>query len=273
MNLDKGDRIVIKIGTECLKIGNQNRVNKDVILHICGKVAGLYNQGYQPIVITSGAVLAGMEKRGIVERPEDTIELQSLAARGQPVLMALYEHFLNRCGLGAAQIIFTHRDLEDRRSRASIVQVIDDCHKNGEIAVLNENDPASNEELKREAKRKSYYFGDNDMLSFLLARYAEAKIDMMFNPHGGLYNNRHQLIEEVRSGDFDRIGRMIRGRDKSTHGRGGLTTKMEAFHNCIRNGIVGVLTNSKYLTYVGMSIQDILNKKGFDRTIFYPADK
>lgn len=272
MKFGKGDRIVLKFGTECLKKKDSNRVDEDVFLHICEKTAELYKQGYFPIIVTSGAVFMGMEQRGLEKRPEDPIELQSLAARGQPSLMSLYEHHLKNNGLGAAQIIVTHRDLRHNKYRQNLVEVANKCYANREIPIFNENDAISNEELKKEGKGKSYYFDDNDMLSFLIARYFEAKCDIMFNQRGGLYDNQGNLIEEVHFDDFDSIDHMVKDRKKSSIGRGGLVTKLKALQGCTKEDITGIMVSSSYITDKNISFLDIINQGGLDRTIFYPAE-
>ena len=76
MQLNKGDKIVFKFGTECLREDGLNRVDEDVFLHICEKTAELYRQGYIPIIVSSGAVFMGMEKRGLDKKPKGTVALQ-----------------------------------------------------------------------------------------------------------------------------------------------------------------------------------------------------
>ena len=106
MELKQKNIIILKFGTECLRYKNENRVDDEIFLHISRKVAELYNQGIQTIIVSSGAVFMGMEKRGLNKKPNDIVELQSLAARGQPALIDLYEQHLSKAGLaGAGQII------------------------------------------------------------------------------------------------------------------------------------------------------------------------
>lgn len=270
MTLKQGDYIVLKIGTECLRQRDQNRVNEDVFLHVCEKVAQLYEQGYMPLIVSSGAVFMGMERRGLEKRPVNQVELQSLAARGQYHLMRLYEHHFGNNGFGAAQILVTHRDLKDIKYRRNLVEVAVECLRNREIPVFNENDAISNEELRRESRGKTYHFDDNDMLSYLIARYFEARFDVMFNRKGGLYTEDGTLIHEVRGDDFKKIVAMTRQRGKSKIGRGGLRTKIKALKGCTKNGIIGIMIHEKYLVDPDLSLLDMITQEGLDKTVFYP---
>ncbi|MBN1377553.1 hypothetical protein JW949_04460 [Candidatus Woesearchaeota archaeon] len=278
INLNSGDSIVLKIGTEALKEKRKNKIDTKVIKCLCAKTAELYTQGYKPKIVTSGAVFKGMEIKGIKERPEKIIKLQYLSGLGQTNLINMYANEFRKKGFKPFQFLITHKNLENGENRKNIIKIIDMCYAEDEntIPVINENDPVSDEEFKEKIKDEEYYFDDNDTLSYLIAKYSNSSIDIMFNPNGGLYDDKDRLINEVYFNEKknEEIIRMIEGRDNSPLGRGGITTKVKTCFRCSENNMYGIIANSELITDKEVSFLDMLkNPYKYDMTVFMPKDK
>jgi glutamate 5-kinase len=282
INLNSGDSIVLKIGTEALRYKGENKVDRNVIRCLCNKTAELYGQGYKPKIVTSGAVFKGMEIKGINERPDEIIERQFLSGLGQRELMDMYANEFLKKGFKPYQLVLTHENLEKEENRNSIIKIMDMCYAENEntIPVINENDPVSDEEFKKKMQdeefrekinNEDYYFDDNDTLSYLIAKYSNSRIDIMFNPNGGLYDYDNELIKTICFEEQDSIIEMVKGRDKSPLGRGGITTKVETCFRCSENNIYGIIANSNLITDKNISFSEMLeNTSQYDMTVFIP---
>ena len=157
--LVKASRIVVKLGTGIL---TDSRKQPDLtqMTQLAGQIASLRAQGKEVVVVSSGAVGAGMGILGYEKRPAETAELQACAAVGQPRLMTIYEKLLGETGLRVAQVLLTHDDLEHHERHLNARTTLVALLRHGVIPVINENDAISFTEIK---------FGDNDQLSALVA--------------------------------------------------------------------------------------------------------
>ena len=158
-SLKNASRIVVKLGTGVL---TDSRKQPDLaqIRQLTGQIAAVRAQGKQIVIVSSGAVGAGMGVLGFAKRPNDLSELQACAAVGQPRLMTLYERLFAEAGFGVAQVLLTHDDLEHHERHLNARSTLVTLLQHGVIPIINENDATSFTELK---------FGDNDKLSALVA--------------------------------------------------------------------------------------------------------
>ncbi|MDA7882291.1 glutamate 5-kinase, partial [Akkermansiaceae bacterium] len=181
------DIIVIKIGTGVLTREN-GTLDGSSLVRLVTSVAALQGQGHQCIMVSSGAVGAGVSALGLTSYPEDVETRQAAAAVGQARLMHRYETLFQQFDLNVAQLLLTGSDLKENRERVSATmhRLLD---HGSIIPIVNENDSVAIEELR---------VGDNDMLSAKVAELLEANqlilfttVDGLMPPDGG------DIIEEV----------------------------------------------------------------------------
>lgn len=181
-------RIVVKVGTRLLT-SVTGKMNTVYIEKLVRELAGLKNAGHEVILVTSGAVGAGMGRMDFSERPDTIPQKQALAAIGQGFLMQLYEKYFAGHDLVAAQILLTRSDLSDRRRYLNASNTILTLLQWGVVPVVNENDTVSVEEIR---------FGDNDRLSALVAGLCDAGLLVVLTTADGLYNNNPNSSSEAR---------------------------------------------------------------------------
>ncbi|MDI6783309.1 MAG: glutamate 5-kinase [bacterium] len=172
------NRIVIKIGTNLLDSAD-NVFNRDLVDHLADQIEQLHRQGKQILIVTSGAIGAGMRKLGWKERPKLIPDRQALAAVGQSQLMHLYEEIFGKRKLRVAQVLLTESDMNDRKrylnARTTLLRLL----ALGVIPIINENDTVAIEELK---------IGDNDTLSARVASKVEADLLVILTDVDGLFD-------------------------------------------------------------------------------------
>ncbi|MCQ4085755.1 glutamate 5-kinase [Saccharibacillus sp. JS10] len=224
-------RIVVKIGSSSLT-GDQGGLNREAIAYFASELAGLYKLGYQPLLVTSGAVAAGFRAIGYTERPKKLHEKQASAAVGQALLMQAYQEALARDQRVAAQILLTRTDFHSRKRIGSAVMTIEELLERGILPIFNENDTVSVDELK---------FGDNDTLSALVANLVKADRLIILTDTDGLYSAdprhdpsafKYEVIDEI----DDDIYRMAGGSGSSV-GTGGMRSKLDAARIATRGGV------------------------------------
>lgn len=232
-------RIVIKIGTSTLT-GPDGTLDKTHLGELTEQVAELVRSGVDVIIVTSGAIGAGMGKLGLSDRPRSIPEKQATAAVGQCLLMQVYEDLFQTYGLTVGQLLLTRDDLTDRRrylnARATLLALLD----YGCIPVINENDTVAVDELR---------FGDNDTLSALVAGLVDAGLLIILSDVDGLYDRDPrtspdaQLVPVIRR--IDRTIEGVAGGVGSLFGTGGMATKVTAAKIATRSGVPVVIANGR----------------------------
>lgn len=262
-------RIVIKIGSSSLTHEN-GKPNLKRIDHYVRQLVDLKNQGREVIIVTSGAIGAGMSELGITERPRTIPEQQGMAAIGQAMLMGIYNRFLREYGETGAQILLTSSDLEDRSRYLNAYNTLENLLKNDIIPIINENDTVATQEIK---------FGDNDTLSARVAGLIEADLLLILSDVEGLYNgipnsNNEGLkvinkVEKI-TPEIEKLA----GGNGSKLGTGGMFTKIKAARIAVSLGITMVI-GPGYQDYI---INDIVKMLENDEdyklgTTFIPTDE
>ena len=170
-------RVVAKIGTASIT-DDRGAIDGEAITKLCGEVATLRAQGHEIIVVSSGAVAAGVLAVGLPSRPSDMATLQAISAAGQGRLVEAYNAALARHGLVAAQVLLDPYDFVDRtqylHARRTLVRLLE----LGCIPVINENDAIANHELR---------YGDNDRLAALVANSVGADLLVLLTDTDGVY--------------------------------------------------------------------------------------
>lgn len=227
--LRRVNRLVVKLGTGVLT-DNSKQPDLAQLEQLVGQVATQRRAGREVVLVTSGAVGAGMGALGYVKRPSDLSELQACAAVGQCRLMATYEKLFARHGLAVAQVLLIHDDLQHHErhlnARNTLVTLLD----RGVVPIINENDAVSVTELK---------FGDNDRLSALVACLLPADLLVVLTTVDGVIENfgkaQPRTISRVPAID-EKIERLAGGTGSAT-AVGGMATKIQAAKIVVRSGI------------------------------------
>ena len=236
--LSQTRRLVVKIGSALLTRDGQG-LNHEGIQDWAAQMAQLRAQKLDVVLVTSGAVAAGMQRLGRSTRPRALHELQAMAAVGQMGLVQVYESAFQRHGLHTAQVLLTHDDLADRNrylnSRSTLRTLLD----LGVIPVVNENDTVATEEIR---------FGDNDTLAALVANLVEADLLLILTDQSGLYDcdpRQHpeaKLVPEGEAGD-KRLLEMAGG--SGALGCGGMRTKLLAAEKAARSGAATIIVSGR----------------------------
>lgn len=224
-------RFVIKIGSSSLTSENGG-LNRSNIQYYARELALLQQAGNQVVLVTSGAVAAGFRELGFDKRPKQLHEKQASAAVGQALLMQAYQEAFQQFGIGAAQILLTRSDFMNRDRIQNASLTMEELLKRNVIPIINENDTVSINELK---------FGDNDMLSALVANLLKAKQLLIATDTDGLYTaNPKTNPDAKRFSQVDTIDEQIyaiAGGSGSEVGTGGMRTKIDAARIATKGGI------------------------------------
>jgi glutamate 5-kinase len=237
-SLKSARRVVVKIGSALLTRDGQG-LNSDGIQNWVGQVAQFRARGVEMVLVTSGAVAAGMQRLGRHQRPHALHELQAMAAVGQMNLVQVYESAFQRHGLHTAQVLLTHDDLANRKRYLNSRSTLRTLLSLGVIPVVNENDTVATEEIR---------FGDNDTLAALVANLVEADLLLILTDQRGLYDRdprQHPdatLVEEGIAGDKQLLS-MAGG--SGALGRGGMRTKLLAAEKAAHSGASTVIASGR----------------------------
>lgn len=227
-----GKRVVIKIGTGVLTRGDGAEIHHAMIARLSQAIADLNHAGHEVVMVTSGAVGAGMSTFGLVTRPEETDMLQACAAAGQARLMHLYEGHFGNHGLKIAQLLVTHEDLNDETRSTNVLATVNAILPHRQvIPIVNENDSVSVFELK---------VGDNDTLSSIVARLIKADMLLLLTSVDGLLDADNQLITEV--SDVESVLDLARD-EKGSLSVGGMGSKLRAVQGAVAAGIETVIAS------------------------------
>ncbi len=230
-------RAVIKVGSGLIAPGGE-RISTKFILPIASFITECRNQGKEIVLVSSGAVAAGLSTQPQMQkRTHRSIpEKQALAAIGQSLLMANWNRFFD---FPCSQILLTYDDIHDRRRFVNAKNTIQKLIDLGTLPIVNENDTVAVEELK---------VGDNDNLAAYVAMLAEADILIICTDIDGLFdsdpkrNKNAKLIPVVEKID-NTIYSLAEG-SKNPIATGGMKTKIEAAHKAVVRGIDTIILNS-----------------------------
>lgn len=224
-------RIVVKIGSSSLT-SEEGGLNQERIRFFANELVDLHIAGFQVLLVTSGAVAAGYKQIGFSTRPKAVHEKQAAAAVGQALLMNAYNEAFRKFGRNVAQILLTRYDFSNRKRVHNALMTIEELINRQVIPIINENDTVSTDELK---------FGDNDMLSALVANLTKAQQLIILTDTDGLYTEdprknidatRIERVEEITEHIFQ-----ISGGSNTDVGTGGMRSKIEAARIALRGGI------------------------------------
>lgn len=235
----RAGRAVIKLGTAVLS-GPEGGLEKEVFDQVAAQVAALRKEGREVVIVTSGAVAAGLKLLNAGGRPGTISQKQAAAAVGQTALMWLYERSFARYGLKVGQILLTHEDFKDRKRYLNSRHTFTALLAFGVIPVVNENDTVAVDEIM---------LGDNDNLSSMVASLIDADLLIILSDIHGLYRQdprvqpKAELIPLVKAIDpeLERLG----GKSHGPLAVGGMATKIQAARSAARAGIATIIAHGR----------------------------
>ena len=224
-------KIVVKVGTSTLTHKN-GKLNLEQIEKLVRQLSDLRNQGKDVVLVSSGAIGAGMGKLNLEERPRTIPEKQAVAAVGQGILLHIYEKMFSEYGQATAQLLLTKADLEHRQRFLNGRNTLLTLLRLGVIPIVNENDTVAFEEIK---------FGDNDTLAALVGTLIDADLVILLTDIDGFYNGDPRKNKEAeRISVVETIDEQIEalaGSVGSKFGSGGMATKITAASIAVNAGI------------------------------------
>ena len=235
--LKSAARLVVKLGTGVLT-DSRKQIDPAQLEQLVAQIAAQRKAGKEIVLVTSGAVGAGMGVLGYEKRPGELAELQACAAVGQSRLMAIYEKLFAKHNLHVAQVLLTHEDLEHHERHLNARNTLVTLLGRGVVPIINENDAVSFTEIK---------FGDNDKLSALVASLLPADLLVILTTVDGVIENFSKanprtisVIEQI-----DSTIEKLAGGTTSETAVGGMASKIQAAKIAVRSGIPLVIASGK----------------------------
>ncbi len=233
-------RVVVKIGSKLLS-SSDGKPDLNALRDFCEQISDLHDRGLEVCLVTSGAILCGRGKLGLNGDGKTLQAQQASAAVGQALLMEHYNSFFGKRGKCPAQVLLTEGDFADSSRRANLASAFECLLKLKAIPIVNENDVVSTSELDYSEGKDERLFGDNDVLSSLVAKEIKADLLVILSAVDGLLDRDGRVIAEVRE-----FGEELRGLDNGmVSGRGGIRTKLKALRQSCEAGIAGILANGR----------------------------
>jgi len=222
--------VVLKFGTGILAEPGGCAIDLGQCKRFAKEISKLMKQGIPCILVSSGAIAAGVHVLGLEKRPADVSGKQACAAVGQPALMAAYARCFGRYGITTAQLLLTHEDIFTEKRRKNAQETLKRLLLSPDlIPIINENDSVATEELN---------LGDNDQLSAEVAIMMQARLLLLLTTSDGLMARAGDVVPK-------RISTVTNIQDilchvtpeKGEHSRGGMTTKLKAVQSALSAGI------------------------------------
>ncbi|MFI6579459.1 glutamate 5-kinase [Nocardiopsis sp. NPDC050513] len=231
-------RVVVKVGSSSLTTP-EGRIDSGRIRGLVEVLAARRALGQEVILVSSGAVAAGMTPLGLTRRPRDLASQQAAASVGQGLLLASYTAELAGHGLNAAQVLLTVEDMMRRVQHRNAQRTLRRLLDIGAVPIVNENDTVATHEIR---------FGDNDRLAALVAHLMRADALVLLSDVDALYDGNPSdpstsVVDLVR-GPEDLDGIDIGGSGKRGVGTGGMVTKVESARIATEAGVQTVLTSA-----------------------------
>ena len=260
-------RVVAKIGTSSLT-DNVGVIDRLMIASICRQIAELRADGHEVVLVTSGAVSAGVSALGLTQRPTDMRTLQALAAAGQSRLMEVYNAEFSSHSLVAAQVLLVPHDFVDRSQYLHARDTLERLLELGCIPVVNENDAIANDEIR---------FGDNDHIAALLSHLLKADILILLTDTDGLYtadprsDTQATLITDVFEGDP--LMSVDAGSSSSNRGSGGMASKLSAARIASWSGVRAVIAQAQIKSVLNKIVAGSIAGTSMIGTTFHGSDR
>jgi glutamate 5-kinase len=235
--LARARRIVVKVGSSSLT-SLKGGISEEALIELSDALAAKHNGGTEIILVSSGAISAGLAPLGLVKRPRDLATQQAAASVGQGLLMARYTHAFAAHGVTVSQVLLTADDLMRRSHHMNAFRALNRLLNLGVVPVVNENDTVATHKIR---------FGDNDRLSALVAHLVRADALVLLSDVDSLYDGPPskgaKRIPQV-DGPQDLEGVNIGKPGQAGVGTGGMQTKVEAATMAADSGIPALVTST-----------------------------
>ena len=236
--LSKVRRMVVKIGSSLLTNGKAGGIQSRFLGNLARQIHQLQKRGMEVLIVTSGAISAGLFELGLSRRPKEIPVLQALAAVGQSNLMHAYERMFGKHGLKVAQLLLTWDDLASRKRYMNARNTLTQIFRHQIIPIVNENDTVAVEEIR---------FGENDTLAGLVAQLVQANLLVILTDTEGFFNEDPRLNPQAKllSDVYHLDSNLEKSatRSNSQVGTGGMVTKIAAAKKMMRAGTPVVIAN------------------------------
>lgn len=226
--------VIIKVGTGVLTREEDGTLDEASLVRLVTSVSELVAAGTPCLMVSSGAVGAGVSALKLDGYPDDTASRQACAAVGQTRLMHAYENLFQKFRLNVAQILLTAADFESEKRRTHVMNTLHRLIEEGNIVpIVNENDSVAVQELR---------VGDNDMLSAKVAKLLDARMLVMLSTVDGLQRADGTVVEEV--ADIDSVADHVRD-DHGKFSIGGMASKLKAVKLALDSGVETVIASGR----------------------------
>src|SRR5690554_1552483 len=235
----KEKRVVIKVGTNVMT-NKDNRIVGPILNELVRQIAALYENGYSPVLVSSGSAIAGMEVLGECIAKDDSTRRQIYSSVGQPRMMRHYYSLFHDHGMRCAQILATKRDFAPGKHRENMINCYEGLLAEGIVPIANEDDAVS---------LTMSMFSDNDELASLVAELVDADMMIMLTDIDGLYTghpdaNDSELLHQVK-GD-ENVEQYVQENEKGEgEGRGGMESKLKIAKSTAKKEIPTFIANGK----------------------------
>ena len=238
------NRIVVKVGTSTLT--NENgQSNLREMEKLSRTLADIQNLGNEVVLVSSGAIAVGANKLHLPEKPTEMRMKQAAAAVGQCENMFLYDKFFGYYNKTVAQILLNAEDIKQEEKKENLANTFEALLEQGIIPIVNENDSVSYTEIESEDR----LFGDNDMLSAVVAVLCKADRLIILSDIDGFYDRDPRLYKDAklisRIESIDESVYELAGGAGSRRGTGGMRTKLQAADLATRSGIDTIVMNGQ----------------------------
>lgn len=233
-----GVNVVVKIGTSSLT-DDSGAIDAAAVEGLCAQIADLRGAGHEVVLVSSGAIAAGVPALGMDERPRDTTTLQAISAVGQSRLMAVYNEAFEGLGIVCGQVLLAPFDFFERSQYLRARQTIRRLLELGVVPIINENDAVADDAIR---------FGDNDRIAALVAHLIGADLLILLTDTDGVLtadprvDSGASLIEEVR--EIDHELEAVAGATGSERGSGGMASKLAAAKMASWSGVTAVIAGA-----------------------------
>ncbi|RAO98617.1 hypothetical protein PW5551_09045 [Petrotoga sp. 9PW.55.5.1] len=260
----KISKVVIKVGSS--SISDEYGINEDKIKKIVDQISELNKRAKEVVIVSSGAVAAGMGELNFPKKPHSLIEKQACSAVGQGILISIYRKLFNQKGIKIAQILLNSEDFAHRDRYLNAYNTMYKLLEYGLVPIVNENDTVTTDEIK---------FGDNDILSAQVASLLEADLLIILSDIPGLLKNINDLNSTIKLVESitPEIEALANGKSASNVGTGGMSSKLKAAKISLSAGIPLVIVPSYEKDVILRTLESMENKEYTIGTTFLAKTK
>ncbi len=236
---ERGRSVVVKVGSSSLAL-RQGGVDRGAIERTVDQVVRAMTTGYKPVLVSSGAVAAGLPALGLTDRPADVPGLQAAAAVGQGLLMARYAEAFAAHEIVVGQVLLTRDVFANRSQYLHARDALARMQSLGVVPIVNENDTVTVEELR---------LGDNDRLAALVCHIIDATMLVLLTDTPGLFsedprfNDSAELLDAVQHNDAI-LDELYQATTRGVFGSGGVATKIAAARMAAWSGVPTVVAKA-----------------------------